>query len=441
MMHFFVHFNFFLQSFADKFFLMKPVHFIKVFWFFFIFDLPRYVLIDIVFISVIIPIIHREKTNRERFGKLLKFENPLVSVIIPGKNEGKGIRKCVLSLREQTYKNLEIIVIDDGSDDNMRDQCNRLLREGLIDRYLRNEERGGKASAANFGFRMSHGKYIVHMDADSSLDRDAIFNILTYFYDPKVGAVSGNVKVRNMYDNWITACQAIEYMKTISMSRWEKAYLRILRIVSGAFGAFKRELVEQIGGWDIGPGLDGDITVKIMKTKNHVSFAHDAVCLTNAPTTLKALINQRLRWNRSLIRMRLRKHRNVFAPEENFNIFLFLSVLDNIFFNLVLAVLWLIYHVVTIKNFPASFFNIILMNLILYTMTNYIQFFIVWLISERKREESRLFIFIQLMSVYLGYILRPVRLIAYFDELLFKSSYRDPWNPRKVSDIAKKLGF
>ncbi len=441
MIHFIIGFNYFLQNFLEMFFTMKITHFIKVFWFFFLFDLPRYILIDVLFIIFIVPIINREKKYRERFGKVLKYENPLVSVIIPGKNEGKGIRKCVLSLREQTYKNLEIIVIDDGSDDNMKQECKRLLREGLINRYLRNEERGGKASAANFGFRLSKGKYIIHMDADSSLDRDAVFNILTYFYNPKVGAVSGNVKVRNMYESWVTACQAIEYMKTISMSRWEKAYLKILRIVSGAFGAFKRELIEQIGGWDIGPGLDGDITVKIMKTKNHVSFAHDAICLTNAPVSLKALINQRLRWNRSLIRMRLRKHRNVFTPEENFNIFLLLSVLDNVFFNLVLATLWIIYHIFTIKNFPASFLNIFLMNLLLYTASNYIQFFITWIISERKLEEVKLFLFIPLMSIYIGYILRPVRLIAYIDELLFKSSYKDPWNPRKVSKIAEKLGM
>ena len=279
------------------------------------------------------------------------------------------------------------------------------------------------------------------MDADSSLDRDAVINILSYFWDERCGAVAGNVKVREPYVNLITACQSIEYIKTISVGRLITSYLKILRIVSGAFGAFRRDVLETVGGWDIGPGLDGDLTVKIMKTRKHVSFAFDAVCLTNVPKSITALMKQRLRWNRSLIRMRLRKHFDIIAPGAYFNPFLVLSWYDNMFFNVVLAFNWLIYHIFLMFSYYSNIGIILGANLLLYTISNYVQLFIGWILSERKREEAGLFWYAPLMSVYVGYFIRPVRIIAYLEELFFRTSYKDLWNPRKVSNIAKKIGM
>ncbi len=106
-------------------------------------------------------------------------ENPLISILVPGKNEGKNIYKMVKSLNEQTYRNYEIIVVDDGSDDDTKLICTDLYRAGLITHYLRLETRGGKAAASNYGAYMARGKYIVSLDADSSLDRDALEKVLT----------------------------------------------------------------------------------------------------------------------------------------------------------------------------------------------------------------------------------------------------------------------
>lgn len=427
------------DAYLSFFFSGSKLHFFNLFWFFFVFDIPRYTLTDIV--ALIIFLIQPGKRQRALFKQKLLREQPLVSILIPGRNEGKTIERCVRSLREQTYKNIEVVVVDDGSDDDMEKVCKRLAKEGYIDIFIKNKVRGGKASAANLAFRRSHGKYIIHMDADSSLDRDAVINILSYFWEENCGAVAGNVKVREPYVNSITACQGIEYIKTISLSRLFSSYLKILRIVSGAFGAFRREVLEAVGGWDIGPGLDGDLTVKVMKTRMNVRFALDAVCLTNVPKSLTALMKQRLRWNRSLVRMRLRKHLDIVAPGGYFNIFLILSWYDNIFFNVVLAFNWIIYHFFLMFNYYSSIGIIIGANLILYTISNYIQLLVGWALSERKRDEAGLFWYVPLMALYVGYFIRPVRIIAYVEELFFRTSYKDLWNPRKVSNIAKKIGM
>ena len=242
--------------------------FVRLFWFFFIFDFLRYVGFDLVIVCVLDPFKRwlerdRYQNARERLFK----ENPLISVIAPGKNEGAHIPELARSFKRQTYKNLEIIVVDDGSDDNTPEICNKALREGLIDQFFRNDVRGGKASAANLALRYAKGKYIVHLDADSHIYDDGVEKlVIPFFMDDTIGAIGGDVRVNNTSKSLVTALQGIEYAKAISTGRRITSYLGILRIISGAYGAFRKDALDRIGGWDVGPGLDGDNHTEIQKT-------------------------------------------------------------------------------------------------------------------------------------------------------------------------------
>src|SRR5690606_23066043 len=130
--------------------------------------------------------------------------------------------------------NIELIVVDDGSTDNTPIIGNSFEKRGDIDLFLRAEERGGKASAANLGLRYSKGKYIVHLDADSSLADDAVEKILIPFYRYKeVGAVGGNIIVRNENESLTTTMQFLEYLQSISVSRIVLSHLGLYKIVSG----------------------------------------------------------------------------------------------------------------------------------------------------------------------------------------------------------------
>ena len=150
----------------------------------------------------------------------LYSEYPLVTVIIPGKDEGPNLGSLIDSLHRQTYANLEIIVIDDGSEDRTPEIGRRLEEEGRIDRFLRQRVRGGKASAANTGLRWANGKFIVHIDADSYLRDDAIEKSLIPFYmEERVGAVGGDIRSANASENLTTRAQAFEYLKTITLGR------------------------------------------------------------------------------------------------------------------------------------------------------------------------------------------------------------------------------
>lgn len=166
--------------------------FVRVFWFFFLFEFTRYVLIDYL---VLIFYYFKRKVNKSDWDDArtaLHLEQPLVSVIVPGKNEGKHLFKLVKSLAEQTYQHLELIVVDDGSDDQTALIGRDLERNGLINLFLSNKVRGGKASGANAALSYAKGKYIVHLDADCSFDRTAVEEVLLpFYYDPKIGAVGG----------------------------------------------------------------------------------------------------------------------------------------------------------------------------------------------------------------------------------------------------------
>lgn len=418
-------------------------HFIRLFWFYIFFEFLRYFILEFFVLNLYKL---SKRFGRDKYEKARKdflFEYPLVSIIIPGKNEGKHIYKLIQSLNEQTYKNTEIIVVDDGSDDDTPTICKGLEKAGLIDKFIRNDVRGGKASAANTALRFTKGKFIVHLDADCSYDRDAMEKIIIPFYlDKSVAGVGGNVMVRNYEESLVTSLQAIEYFDTISIGRVVTSYLGIYRIISGAFGAFRADALEQVKGWDIGPGLDGDITVKLRKLGYKIKFEQEAVCLTTVPNTFKKLTKQRLRWDKSLIRFRVRKHKDVLIPNQAFSFLNFFAFLENITYNLILNFKWYFYLGDMLIHFPSQIVNIIITNILLYTVTNFTKFVIYSLYRARTNASYTYFlIYIPGMVFYFGYYLRIVRTIAYIQEFFFKQSYKDPWNPEKTSVHAQRMNL
>lgn len=407
---------------------------LTIYWFLFLVEFPRYYLLEI-FLSIryaVLKPFRRKLDNKARI--VLYSENPLVSILVPGKNEGKHIYKLIMSLKEQTYTNYEIIVVDDGSDDTTPYICSNLEANGFIDRYVRINDRAGKAGAANLGAQFARGKYIVHLDADSSLDRDAIEKILLPFYvDNKVKAVGGCVKVRNSKQNICTSLQALEYLKTIMVGRIVTSEMGIYHIISGAFGAFERETLEKIGYWDIGPGLDGDITQKIRKAGYKVKFANEAVCMTNVPSSWYRLYVQRRRWSRSLVRFRIRKHKDILLPNRNFRVLNWLSNMESIFYDCICNYMWFYYLIGLLFTYTDRLLEILVMGWLIRLFFAFIAFGVIMLVTERPKEEFRMIKYLPLSTFYTGYFLRVTRLIGYTTEFFFFNSYKDKWNPRKTS--------
>lgn len=416
---------------------------VSTFWYLFLITIPRYYILE--WIVMFWRFITRKEREREEQIALLKLhlDYPFVSIIVPGKNEGGNIYKLARSLKEQTFQNFEIVIIDDASDDNTSVICKNLQNSGYIDRFLSLNLGGGKASAANFGLDNNKAKFIVHLDADSSLDRDAIEQILMPFYlSDKIKAVGGCIKVHNTNDNFCTRLQALEYLESIMVGRTVNSTLGIYRTISGAFGAFDLAILKSVGAWDIGPGLDGDITQKIRKAGWKVHFNHKAICLTNVPTTFPKLHNQRLRWAKSLVRFRMRRHRDVLdVRSANFNISNFISNIDNILFNFILDYTWIFYMLALMVNNINLLPMLFVLNFLIMLPFRGISFAICMLVSERSKSEFYLIRIVPVEYFYQVIYLRINRLIAGISELFFFSSYKDSWNPKKVSDQGKLEQF
>jgi cellulose synthase/poly-beta-1,6-N-acetylglucosamine synthase-like glycosyltransferase len=429
-----------IDAFIDFFYDLNLFKVMAYFWPFFIVDMTRYLFLDVVVIFFHISKRHKERNLYRAARRRLFREQPLVSLLVPGKNEGKHIPKLVRALKLQTYRNIESIVVDDGSDDNTPAIGRRLQREGKISLFIRNEIRGGKASAANTALRYAKGKFIIHIDADSHLARNAVETILLpFFTDETIGAVGGDVRVANTDTSLATRFQTIEYLKSISTGRTVTSELGILRIIAGAHGAFRRDVLQRIYGWDVGPGLDGDITVKIRKLGFKVVHEPRAVCYTNVPDTFRKLAKQRLRWDRSLVRFRVRKHADLLLPSKHFHLKNFLASADNIFFNLILDIKWWLY-IVQLFIFGSSHIEVVLIiNLVLYGTANFLEYAVAALLLGKtmRRREIAVWMYLPIVPLYTGIYLRAVRTLAYLMEFFFKASFFDAWNPWKVSRIAK----
>lgn len=97
----------------------------------------------------------------------------MVSVIIPVYNVEKYLRECLDSVLAQTYKDLEVILVDDGSSDNSGAICDEYAERDSRFRVI-HKKNGGQATARNIGVSVSHGKYIYYLDSDDYLSSDAI---------------------------------------------------------------------------------------------------------------------------------------------------------------------------------------------------------------------------------------------------------------------------
>jgi cellulose synthase/poly-beta-1,6-N-acetylglucosamine synthase-like glycosyltransferase/peptidoglycan/xylan/chitin deacetylase (PgdA/CDA1 family) len=222
-------------------------------------------------------------------------QNLHVSVIVPAYNEEKVIAQTVERILESEHRDLDVIVIDDGSQDNT---------SGVLKAAFGSDQRvslirvanGGKAEALNIGLARSTGDIIVALDADTQFQPDTIPRLVRWFVDPDVGAVAGNAKVGNRI-NMITRWQALEYIVAQNLERRALAALGTLTVIPGAVGAWRKSVLQAMGGFRSDTlAEDQDLTIGIQAKGYRVRFDSSAVAWTEAPTTMRGLAKQRFRW-------------------------------------------------------------------------------------------------------------------------------------------------
>ncbi len=234
---------------------------------------------------------------------------PGVSILIAAYNEAENIGDTLASLARQDYLGrLDILVLNDGSTDDTLGAVARALERVPFGpkrrvRVVNFPQNGGKAAALNHGLTLADHDLIVTVDGDCWLARDSMSHIVERLYADPAGtvAVAGAVLVRNSRETWLTKAQEWDYFHGIAaVKRMQSMYHGTL-VAQGAFSLYRREALEQVGGWPSCVGEDIVVTWALLKAGYRVGYAEDALVFTNVPETLKVFAHQRKRWSRGLI--------------------------------------------------------------------------------------------------------------------------------------------
>lgn len=391
-------------------------------------DSPRYVILNVAFA------IWDTFAGVPRRG--LRDFSPSVTVLLPGMNEADGITRTIESLLG-SYPFLEIIVIDDGSTDGMSEVVRPYAERGLV-KLLTRPQRSGKPSALNLGLYHATGEIVASIDADCSVEPDTIWELIQPFRDPAVGAAGGALRVRNKNATWCTRMQAYDYLDTVIQGRRTMSRMDMLPIASGAHSAFRRNILEQVGGYDVHPADDADLTLKIRKAGWKVLFAPYAVCHTDVPETWLRMFHQRRRWSRAQVTLLVRKHSDLGTlRHRRFSLGNFLVAVDAWVFELELLILFWVWVAWLLITWPANMGNILLFTFVAYTAINAVQAAVILFYSDRRREDSRTCVAVPFYLPYRIW-LRAGQLIAMIEELFGRASYDDPFIPPKVRPLARR---
>lgn len=237
----------------------------------------------------------RRRKRAHNYNIIKTDYNPMVSVVIAAYNEEKVINKTIASILASDYDPLEVIVVNDGSKDRTESvvlsQFGNHPHVGIV-----TIPNGGKTNAVNLGFDIAQGEIIVTIDADTLIAKDAISNLVRHFVDPKVAAVSGNVKVGNL-KNLLTLWQHVEYITGFNLERRAFDHLNSIPVVPGAIGAWRKQAVEDVGLYQHDTlAEDTDLTIQLLREGYKVEYEDKAYAYTEVPEDVKSFIKQRTRW-------------------------------------------------------------------------------------------------------------------------------------------------
>lgn len=125
-------------------------------------------------------------------------KNPNISVIIPMYNAERYVEKCLESIINQTYKNIEVIIINDGSTDNSKEICENFAKKDNRIKVITTENRGA-GSARNTGLEMAKGEYISFIDSDDYIVEDYYERLYSMLQKTNADIAIGRYK--RVYEN------------------------------------------------------------------------------------------------------------------------------------------------------------------------------------------------------------------------------------------------
>jgi biofilm PGA synthesis N-glycosyltransferase PgaC len=234
-----------------------------------------------------------------------------ITVIVPAFNEAGTLAATIHSLRAQTLRCAEILVVDDCSTDETGD-----LARALGVRVVRPPvNSGSKAGAQTFGLRFVTTPLVVAIDADTTLAPDALEHLAGAFNRPDVAAACGFVVPRHVGTVWERG-RYIEYLFTFSFYKQIQDYYERPLIASGCLAMYRTDVLRTCGGWSARTlAEDMDLTWTLYANGHGVRFVPEAVCYPIEPHDFTFLGKQLRRWSHGFVQnVRLHRSRLLDVP-------------------------------------------------------------------------------------------------------------------------------
>ncbi len=210
-----------------------------------------------------------------------------VSVIIPVYNEERVIKDCITSLMRESYKNLEIIVVEDGSNDNTSTILQEISKEFGIRVF--NQKHKGAGAARNLGVKYAMGEILVFVDADMTFDKDFIKKLIEPIVKKElIGTFSKDEYLENKDNIW---AQCWNLNRGLPVNRM---HTNDYPDTQEVFRAIRKDSFENVGGFDEKLGYTDDWSLS-RKLGFKAAIAEGAIFYHKNPSSLKEVFVQS-RW-------------------------------------------------------------------------------------------------------------------------------------------------
>ncbi len=264
-----------------------------------------------VFFEVFLLVTYLSAPARAARRKKTSTDTPRIAIIVPCFNEEKTVGGTVRSLLALEYPKdkLTLVLVNDGSTDGTREVMDEFAHEpGVI---VIHKENGGKHSAMNLGIeRVPDAEFIGCLDADSFVAPDALREVIGFFDDQKVAAVTAAMSVHEP-KNLLELMQNADYISGITF-RHIIASLNGLYVTPGPFSFYRRSILDEIGYFRKGYNTeDMEMALRIQRHGYKIENAPRARVYTKTPKTVRALVKQRTRWTTGFLRNVLYDYRDL----------------------------------------------------------------------------------------------------------------------------------
>lgn len=178
-------------------------------------------------------------------------EKKLVSVIMPTYNRGDVIGRAVKSVLGQSYTNIELIIIDDGSEDNTKDVINGFHAPGI--EYIRLNHNGGACHARNVGISHAKGEYIAFLDSDNAWNKDYINSRIERIEEGEEGVggyFGGFVLVRDQNTKYMPNLAARKRMIEYTSNEQFVTEMLYSNVIDTNTIVLKKEAIEGLNGFN-----------------------------------------------------------------------------------------------------------------------------------------------------------------------------------------------